>query len=220
MDSNHTKFIEYTSRVFAKTAEALPACGSNQFMREKVAHSIDRDKVAAMEHLVKSASLLSDVGKGFRYGMGGGLGILAPLAAGAYLFGPSAAHAAGKGVAAGTAEATEDKAREYMKYLLPVAAVLGIGGTARAGLLGDKAQGVAKSVTDALGDLVTSTKEPKKEEKPAAEPGTEAYKVAAAKTFYNLSIAKEACNNAEDLEKISAAHDECAQILFDCIFYL
>ena len=233
---DYQKFLAYTSRVFSKTAEALPASSENPYIREKVASSIDRDKVAAMEYLVKCANpgIISRSLSALNTPLGRKIGLTGALGAGAYFLAPKAAYAVGHSTARGAAAASEEKVKEVaLKYLLPVAAVIGLGATAKSGLLGDKAQSATTSVTDTIGNLLSKLVEKKTEgsnkpeekvpstpKKPGTHPGSDAYKVAAAKTLYSLSLARESCDSPRDLEKISAAHDECAQILFDCIFYL
>ena len=212
--NSYQDFLSYSARVFAKTSEALPACAGNQYMREKVASSIDRDKVAAMECLVKTASATANILRGAQYGLGGGLGILAPAVAGAYIFGPGVASAAGNAAR----KEVEDTAKDWAGYLAPIAAVVGLGGGAKAGLFGEKAKETSNSITDAISGLFSSKKEASVQDPTALNSIT--YKIAAAKTLLNLTAAKESCSDPQDLEKISAAHDECAQILFDCIFYL
>ena len=46
------------------------------------------------------------------------------------------------------------------------------------------------------------------------------YKLAVAKAFSKLKAAESTCKNKADLEKIAEASDECAKLLFDCVFYL
>jgi hypothetical protein len=230
---DYQKFIGYSSRVFSKTAEALPACRGNDFMMSKVASSIDRDKVKAMEHLVKSASAFSNILKGAQYGLGGALGITVPLAAAAYLTVPRIARASATEVAEEGRQQASKTVKSLTPYLLTAAGVLGLGGASRAGLLGDTAQDYTKSITDSLVNIIGSkyksgdkpeSKEDDKEDS-SKEPSPESpmspeYKLAAAKTFCSLTAAKSSCTSPADLEKISQAHDECGQILFDCIFYL
>ena len=237
---DYQKFIGYSRRVFSKTAEALPACRGNDFMMSKVASSIDRDKVKAMEHLVKTASGWDNVLKGAQYGLGGALGIAVPAAIGAYLLVPNVAKAAVRSASEAGREEGEKTLKSMTPYLLTAAGVLGLGGASRAGLLGDTAKDYAKTITDSLSKIIgykskseyesdaktkeeskEDSKEDSKEGRPVPEsPMSPEYKLAAAKTFCSLTVAKNSCTSPADLEKISQAHDECGQILFDCIFYL
>ena len=216
MDDLQT-FMSLSSRVFVKTAEAIPACSGNQFMLEKVASSIDADKAEAIEYLYKSANWKSKIGEGFLLGIGAATPLSLSLGGTAVA---AAAPIASKAVESATDEGEKqvaEKAKSYMKYLAVPAALLALGGSARAGLLGDSAQDYSKSILGSVTGLFGGDSKSSKSE---YAPGSFPYKIAAAKTYCNLSSAYDSCRDPVDREKIAEARDTCGQILFDCIFYL
>ena len=127
----------------------------------------------------------------------------------------------GRAFAEGSIEGGEDKAKEWYNNALIAApaAILALGGAAKAGLFGEKAENYADSVTDKViklfGKSDASGAAPL-----SASPEGLPYKLAVAKTFSKLKTAESNCTNKDDLEKISEASDECAKLLFDCVFYL
>jgi hypothetical protein len=216
MDDLQT-FMSLSSRVFFKTAEAIPACSGNQFMLEKVASSIDHDKAEAIHYLYKSASVKSKITEGLLLGIGAAAPMSLALGGTAIA---AASPIASKAVESATDEGEKqvaEKAKNYMKYLAVPAALLALGGSARAGLLGDSAQDYSKSILGSITGLFGGDSKSNKSE---YSPGSFPYKIAAAKTYCNLSSAYDSCTDSADLEKIADARDACGQILFDCIFYL
>tara|TARA_B100000131_G_scaffold319967_1_gene366965 strand:- start:216 stop:917 length:702 start_codon:yes stop_codon:yes gene_type:complete len=226
--SDHENFMAYTSRVFAKTADALPAVQDNSLLREKVASSIDYDKVQAMNYLYKTSSSVTEAIKTLASASASGAGKVlnswpgrvALIGGAGYLL----AKPTGKAFAAGAAEASEEKAKEWYNNALIAApaAILALGGAAKAGLFGEKVENYADSVTDKVINLFG--KKDASGAAPLAQVDTSPtgipYKLAVAKTFSKLKKAEEGCTNDSDLEKIAEASDECAKLLFDCVFYL
>ena len=226
--SDHELFISHASRVFSKTSSAYPAVLENTLLREKIASSIDSDKIQSMNHLYKSSSAVTEALKTLASASASGVGKVLNSWPGKLAIGGGIAYGlarpAGKAFAAGAAEASEDKAKEWYNnaMIAAPAAILALGGAAKSGLFGEKVEDYADSVTDKVISLFG-----KKDASGASPLDTVdssitglPYKLAVAKTFTKLKRAEDNCSNESDLEKISAASDECAKLLFDCVFYL
>jgi hypothetical protein len=228
MLESHNNFISYTSRVFAKTADTLPSVQGNALLLEKVASSIDSDKIQSMNHLHKTASGVTEAIKTLASASASGLGKVVTSWPGKLAIGGGIvyglARPVGKAFASGAAEAGEDKAEEWYNNAMVAApaAILALGGAAKAGLFGEKVEDYADSVTDKVVNLFgskgASGMTPLVELDPS--PTGLPYKLAVAKTFSKLKKAEEQCTNPADQEKIAGAADECAKLLFDCVFYL
>jgi hypothetical protein len=141
-----------------------------------------------------------------------------------------AAPAIAKNVGQQAAQAAKEEAEEGVSRLVSIGiptALIGGLTAARTGLFGEKAEAHAKKVTDKVMELFGS-----KGSKSGLTPGDEGaasteytdigdmgYKLAVAKTYHRLKTAEYLCSNSIDRDKIAAATEECAKILFDCVYY-
>jgi len=223
---NFEKSVAYASRVFSKTASALPATSGNSFIRGKVVSSIDTDKVQCIDHMYKhaSASLMSVMGPTALKALAA-TGTIAGVTA---LAAPAIARSTARAAVEGGSDASKEKANELKNYALGVGiptTLLAALGAAKAGIFGEKAEDYADNVTDKVIDLFG-----KKEDSNSSYSAdidlndlslsSPEYKIAAAKTYHRIKSAEAVVTNSNDRSKLKEASAECAKILFDSVFYL
>jgi hypothetical protein len=221
---HHEVAISYASRVFSKTASALPASAENNLIRNKVVSSIDSDKVCCIDSMYKHASIIDIMGPAALKALAA-TGTIAAVSA---VAAPAVARRTAAAAVRGGSEASKEKATEFKNYALGVgipATLVAALGAAKAGIFGEKAEDYADNVTDKVLNLFAKKNDSTSQFEPELElgeapMGSTPYKLAAAKTYHKLKTAELRSQHSGDIEKLSAASAECAKILFDSVFYL
>lgn len=223
---HYQRSVSYAARVFSKTASALPATSGNTFIRGKVIHSIDSDKVSCIEHMYKHSSFtaLSIMGPSALKA----LAAATTIAGVGAVAGPAIARRTARAAVEGTSDAGKEKATEIKNYALGVgipATLVAALGAAKAGIFGEKAEDYADNVTDKVIDLFGKKEDSKSEYSKDVDlsnlgMGSPEYKIATAKAYHRIKTAEQLAKSTSDREKLSEASNECATILFDSVFYL
>ena len=220
----------HTQAALVKTSSLLTE-STNPFLHEKISSHIDGHKIETVRSMYKLANMLVEK-QAFAISLPVALSLAAVPALG--FGGVKYVEHLGRSAAKGFKEETEAAAADWKdKAMIAVpSALLALGTAAKAGFLGDSAQGYVEGLGDKAKKLLGgSTKKEEKKDTVSPEEGVSRYaplsqaeedsfplKVAVAKTYCKLERALDS-SEGEDRMKISSALEDCSATLFDLMMY-